>query len=541
MNLFKKFFKSAALALAVATLLVCNVSCKKQDAAAVSAETGIAGVTNCYYICVSRTASDTEAKKDIKFAMIQSKDCAYFDGQYMAVTSDEGNGHVKLTDSEKNTYDVEKSKAGIIPINGALSGLYVSDAVTTKNLSIYPSFDYLTRDYAYYADSIKSIALRCTALEGFTANIAITADLNGQEKELSQGEIFNLPDGETTITCTVTSFDGTKESYRFYVLNGADKGGFYQSTLSKFPTSYYSGLWLVHKLRPNYVITPYYTNLTFEEALNAQDKKGRSLLQRSSFPSYVKPDSQVYDKPDWMAAKTEVVSYYLDPRNFFTPEKIFAFEMLGFNPNVHTIDGVKAIIKGSFMDGSSDYDYAKIIYEAGKNAGVSPYFLASRIIQEMGYSGESPLSRGEVKGFEGYYNFFDIGAYATTEPGGAVINGAKYAQWGKDWDGKEITDAEAAFLLPWDSVEKSIKGGALWIASGYIEKGQNTLYFQKFDVLDDGTDRYNHQYAQNIMMAYSEGLRNHRSYNLIGMADSKFEFVVPVYINMPEKYGSLPE
>ena len=513
---------------------------KKQDADAVSAETGIVGVTNCYYICVSRTASDTEAKKDIKFAMIQSKDCAYFDGQYMAVTSDEGNGHVKLTDSENNTYDVEKSKAGIIPINGALSGLYVSDAVTTKNLSIYPSFDYLTRDYAYYADSIKSIALRCTALEGFTANIVITADSNGQERELSQGEIFDLPDGETTITCTVTSFDGTTESYRFYVLNGADKGGFYQNTLSKFPTSYYSGLWLVHNLRPNYVITPYYTNLTFEEALNAEDRKGRSLLQRSSFPSYVKPNSQVYDKPDWMAAKTEVVSYYLDPRNFFTPEKIFAFEMLGFNPNVHTIDGVKAIIKGSFMDGSSDYDYAKIIYEAGKNAGVSPYFLASRIIQEMGYSGESPLSRGEVKGFEGYYNFFDIGAYATTEPGGAVINGAKYAQWGKDWDGKEITDAEAAFLLPWDSVEKSIKGGALWIASGYIEKGQNTLYFQKFDVLDDGTDRYNHQYAQNIMMAYSEGLRNHRSYNLIGMADSKFEFVVPVYINMPEKYGSLP-
>ena len=34
MNLYKKFFKSAALALAVATLLVCNVSCKKQDAAA---------------------------------------------------------------------------------------------------------------------------------------------------------------------------------------------------------------------------------------------------------------------------------------------------------------------------------------------------------------------------------------------------------------------------------------------------------------------------------------------------------------------------
>ena len=90
---------------------------------------------------------------------------------------------------------------------------------------------------------------------------------------------------------------------------------------------------------------------------------------------------------------------------------------------------------------------------------------------------------------------------------GAVINGAKYAQWGKDWDGKEITDQEASFLLPWTSADKAIKGGAKWIASGYIDKGQNTLYFQKFDVLDDGTEKYNHQYAQNIMMAYSEGRR----------------------------------
>ena len=158
----------------------------------------------------------------------------------------------------------------------------------------------------------------------------------------------------------------------------------------------------------------------------------------------------------------------------------------------------------------------------------------------MGYKGESALSRGEVDGFEGFYNFYNIGAYATTEPGGAVINGAKYAQWGKDWEGKEITDQEAAYLLPWTSPEKAIKGGAKWIASGYIDRGQNTLYFQKFDVLDDGTERYNHQYAQNIMMAYSEGMRYYRSYNSIGMTNAKFEFVIPVYNFMPDKYGSLP-
>ena len=514
---------------------------KKQDTAAVAEETGITGVSNCFYICVSRTGSGNDIEKDIDFTMIQSRECAYFDGSYMAVTGDDGNGKVRLTDRDMTTYEVERKKAGIIPINGALSGCYINDTTPDQFLDIYPDFDFLTRDYAYYMNGSKSIAIRCTALEGYSANVTIKAQSNGNETVLDQGQLFDVPDGETVITCTVTGFDGTADSYSFYLLNGNDEGSFSEGTLSRFPESYYSGLWLLHNLKPNYVFTPYYTNLSFDTALVAEDSKARSLIQNSSYPSYVKPNSEVYDKPDWMMARTEVVSYFMDPRNFFTPEKIFAFELLGFDPNVHTVDGVRGIIRGSFMDGSPDYDYAQIIYEAGENAGVSPYFLASRIIQEMGYSGESALSRGDLTGYEGYYNYYNIGAYATTEPGGAVINGAKYAQWGKDWEGQEITDTEAAYLLPWTSVERAIKGGAIWIATGYIDKGQNTLYFQKFDVLDDGTDRYNHQYAQNIMMAYSEGMRYYRSYDSIGMTDAGFEFIIPVYNNMPDSYGSLPE
>ncbi len=510
---------------------------KKQDADAVAEETGITGVSNCFYVCVSRASTSTDMEKDVGFTMIQTRECAYFDGTYMAVTDDGSN--VKLKDMANNTYDVEREKAGIVPINGTLSSLIMADYTSAKNVDLYPKFDYLVRDYGFYAGNTKGIALRCAALEGYSADIKIIADSNGQERELTQGEIFELPQGETEITLKITSFDGFADSYTIYLLNGNDSGGFYQNTLSKFPASYYSGLWLLHNLKPSYVFKPYYTNLSFNTALEAESSYGRSLIEKSSYPSFVKPNSKVYDKPDWMAAKPEVVSYFLDPRNFFTPEKIFMFEMLGFDPKVHTIDGVKEIIKGSFMDGA-DQDYANMIFEAGKEAGVSPYFLASRIIQEMGYKGESALSRGEVTGFEGFYNFYNIGAYATTDPGGAVINGAKYAQWGKDWVGKEITDQEASFLLPWTSADKAIKGGAKWIASGYIDKGQNTLYFQKFDVLDDGTEKYNHQYAQNIMMAYSEGRRYYRSYASIGMTDAGFEFVIPVYNYMPDTYGSLP-
>ena len=55
-----------------------------------------------------------------------------------------------------------------------------------------------------------------------------------------------------------------------------------------------------------------------------------------------------------------------------------------------------------------------------------------------------------------------------------------------------------------------------------------------------GSIAYNHQYAQNIMMAYSEGMRYYRSYASIGMTDAGFEFVIPVYNFMPDTYGSLP-
>lgn len=512
----------------------------KQDADAVAEETGITGVSNCFYVCVSRAGTTTDMEKTVNYTMVQSRECARFDGTYMAVVSDDGNGNVKLRDINQNNYEVERTKAGILPINGTLAALIVADSASANAVDLYPKFDFLTRDYGFYAGNNKSLAIRCAALEGFSADVIITADSNGLAQTLTQGEIFEVPQGETLVTITITSFDGYSDSYNIYLLNGNDSKNFYQNTLSRFPTSYYSGLWLLHNLRPDYVFTPYYTNISFNTALEAESSYGRSLIEKSQYPSYVKPNSKVYDKPDWMAAKSEVVSYFMDPRNFFTPEKIFMFELLGFDPNVHTVDGVREIIKGSFMDGASGYDYAQIIYEAGKEAGVSPYFLASRIIQEMGYKGESALSRGEVDGYEGFYNFYNIGAYATTEPGGAVINGAKYAQWGKDWEGKEITDQEAAYLLPWTSPEKAIKGGAKWIASGYIDRGQNTLYFQKFDVLDDGTERYNHQYAQNIMMAYSEGLRYYRSYNSIGMANAGFEFVIPVYNFMPDKYGSLP-
>ncbi len=512
---------------------------KKQDTERLAGETGIPGVSNCYYICARRTKDDdSKENEDISFKLVQSRDVVYFDGKYMSVAPGKTEDKYKLTDSSGNEYQTPKEDCKILPFNAALSTLDIKGGDTDKG--VYPSFDVAEDKYGYYVSSSQRVTLECESIEGYAAKFKITAENGGNKTELEAGKPFDLPEGETVINAEVTSFDGQKSSYSVYVLAGDDSGSFAEETLSGFPASYYSGLWLLHCKHPTYSFKAYDTKLTFAEVLKAETVGNKSLIQDRVFPEYVKGGSPVYDNPDWRAAKSEVVSYFLDPRNFFTDKRIFMFEMLGFDENIHKKEGVKEIISGSFMD-TDDFDYVDAIYEAGRKSGVSPYFLASRIIQEMGFSGRSALCKGTVDGYEGYFNFYNIGSASSTKEGGATVGGAKYAKWGRNPEKEDISDAEAKLLLPWDTKEKAITGGALWIASGYIEKGQNTLYFQKFDVLDDGTVRYNHQYAQNIMMAYSESLRYYNSYDSINKTESAFIFVIPVYQNMPAEYGYLPK
>ena len=511
---------------------------KKQDTDKVSEETGIPGVSNCFYICVRRTDGSETESEEVSFKMVQSRDVAYYEGKYVSVAPGKSDGQYKLTDELGNEFQASKDKVKILPLNASLSFLDIKSG-ESGDLGVYPSFDVSEDKYGYYSSGAKNITLECESAEGYAAKYRITAENNGKKTEIEPGKPFALPAGETVITAEVISFDGQTGSYHLYVLAGKDSGSFFEETLSQFPESYYSGLWLMHCKHPAYRFRAYNTNVSFAEALKAETTGNRSLVSNGHYPQYVKEGSPVYDKPDWKAAKTEVVSYYLDPRNFFTDKRIFMFELLGFDESVHTKDGLKRIISGSFMD-TDDFDYVTTIYNAGRQAGVSPYCLAGRIIQEMGFSGRSALCKGTVTGYEGYYNFYNIGSVSTTKEGGATVLGAKYAKWGREPEKEEISEAEAKLLLPWNTKEKAITGGALWIASGYIEKGQNTLYFQKFDVLDDGTVRYNHQYAQNIMMAYTEALRYYNSYDSINKTDSAFVFVIPVYTDMPATYGYLP-
>ena len=57
--------------------------------------------------------------------------------------------------------------------------------------------------------------------------------------------------------------------------------------------------------------------------------------------------------------------------------------------------------------------YAQAIMEAASISGVSPFCLASSIIQEQGTKGTSNSISGTVDGYRGYYNYYNWGAYAS--------------------------------------------------------------------------------------------------------------------------------
>ena len=509
---------------------------RAQDTAEASAKTGIEGISNCFYVNVRRS-SGTPDSDSVRFYLVQSKDVARYNGTYMAVLSDNGSTY-RLVDGDSNLFEANHSDVEILALNGSLCDITMTDATSGDLIPLWPSFEPDKTEYAFYMPEEKPVKLSSVSREGYAAHVSMSGPGMGSEDEQGFTD-FDLNGGMNEIAISVESFSGETKEYMIYVLCGDDGSGFVRDTLSQFPESYYSGLILLHYQHPDYVFTAYDTGLKFNEAVEVEDSGGRSLATYTYDPTLVKPDSKVYDAPDWMAVKPEVIRYFMDPRNFLRTDRIFMFERQSFNPRYHTRDGIRSMISGTFMD-TTDYDYVEAIYNAAETSGVSPYLLASRILQEMGNYGQSDLARGTVSGYEGYYNFYNIGSYASTSAGGPVLNGARYARWGNDPDSQEITDKEASYLLPWDSIDKAITGGALWIANGYINNGQDTLYFQKFDVVDNGTTRYDHQYAGYIKMAYSEGYRYYKSYMRTGQLENSFEFIIPVYDNMPEEYGFLP-
>lgn len=91
---------------------------------------------------------------------------------------------------------------------------------------------------------------------------------------------------------------------------------------------------------------------------------------------------------------------------------------------------------------------------------------------------------------------------------------------------------------PWTTPKKSIIGGAKFIASSYIAKGQFTSYLKKYNVNPNGYyNVYNHQYMTNITAPSSEARTSYTTYNNNGLFNLPLSFSIPVYQNMSDVYN----
>ncbi len=301
----------------------------------------------------------------------------------------------------------------------------------------------------------------------------------------------------------------------------------FEAEISAFPESYKKILRSLHVMFPNWRFEAVLTGISWERAVEEEYVIKRNLVPDSSAFSWKSVRDGDFDWENgsfishdgsWVGASKEAIAYYLDPRNFLAPDsRILQFEALNYVEGVQTEAGLANILKGTFMANETYYGY---FLNAAASAKVSPYLLASRCLQEVGISGSSTTS-GTYPGYEGYYNYFNIGAKANADGTGAVENAMKYAK-------------EAG----WDSPEKSIAGGAAILGANYVNKGQNTFYFQKFNVVNGEGGLFSHQYMQNLSAASTEGASLKKTYE--DWENSAIAFRIPVYENMPEVPAQLP-
>lgn len=468
---------------------------------------------------------------------------------------------------------------------------------------------------------------------------------------------------------TVVGEDTASDGVRWYQIRftgsgGAETTGYVSNSYLRFPTaysadadfenflneegfpdSYKDSLRALHAAHPQWVFRAQKTGLDWNTVIENEAVVGRNLVASSSISSWKSTADNAYDwstgvwpgfdGSSWVAASEDIIRYYMDPRNFLDEDYVFQFLLQRYDGSVHTADGLRTMLKGTFMesnqtagegsssDGSSsggtvsggpggestsgssessgssgeegpwaggqpggnsssgsqenidssaptgsgdqgisfegpmasissyslkrltssygpgmnidgdspgsgdntstvnispsgNIDYAQVILNAGSQSGVNPYVLAAMIIQEVGKQGSDSVS-GTRSGYEGYYNFYNIGAYATDSMG-AVERGLWYAS------------QSGSYSRPWNSPEKAILGGAEYYGTNFVNAGQDTFYLKKFNV--QGANLYKHQYMTNIQAAASEGYHMASAYN-DDLKNTALEFKIPVYNNMP--------
>ncbi len=394
-----------------------------------------------------------------------------------------------------------------------------------------------------------------------------------------------------------------------------------QSLLDKgFPESYVDELVELHKKYPKWDFEPFDTGLVWESAVDGERaaRHSQQSIQKISGRSNAfycsckncKKDGEyvVTEAPNWVSASEAAVKYYMDPRNWLTPKYIFQFESMKYSSNAKQ-SAVESILGSSFMHNSnityincsgaektfkqsgSTVKYSKAFMDAGKDADVNPYFLASKVMLEIGSSSASRASgsSGVREPFCGIYNYYSIGATANADNGlewasgflrttktttlysgynntddagkgtetklkaetyfsyrgsyGSFYKGKVYVKNGNSYtqNGKigyiKKSDVRTTYLTygrPWVNPYKTIYYGAKYLYNTF-GKYQFNDYLQKYNVNSKSGYLHACEYSITVNAPVKASELTYKAYSDAGVLSEAHTFYIPVFDRMPAK------
>mgnify|MGYP003288670619 CR=1 FL=1 len=294
---------------------------------------------------------------------------------------------------------------------------------------------------------------------------------------------------------------------------------------SVFPDSYKPYIQKLKSEHPNWNIKAFYTNLDWKHVIDSESSGTYSRIQDSAYSDVWKrvenKNDSNYNAAGYVLASRAAVEYVMDPRNFLNDKGIFQFRVVDQDIDSDTVEAVN---QATMYTPMKDTDYPKTITDASKSVGISPLFTISRVKQETGCDIINNKSiNGKHPSHPNYYNFFNIGA---VDSNGAVQLGINYA-----------------YNMGWDTPYKAIAGGVEFLKNNYIKYGQNTVYFQKFDVANpygNAVTILSWQYMSNIMAPKNEALIAYNGASNSNTLNNTYTFYIPIYNNMPEYAVSYP-
>lgn len=322
----------------------------------------------------------------------------------------------------------------------------------------------------------------------------------------------------------------------------------FEEQLAEFPENYHPYLISLHEKYPNWIFTADQISITYQQAIALENVFPRKLVEnqyyswRSMENGYYNWNTNSYIVTDgrWYGASREVIAHYMDPRNFLNTNDAYIFMKQSYDANSQSIVGLRELLKGRFL--ANNYvdpndllyggDFAYVIMEAAKQSGVSPYILASTIIQEQGSQGSKFAHGVEYETPSGekvtVYNYFNFGVSGTTEAD-KLKKGAKYA-----------------YDAGWTTRSAAIIGGAKKYADGYVNQNpqnpyynQDTYFYKNYNILNPA--KINHQYAQNVADQVSTASFLRKMY--VDNTTTYLTFRIPVYLDntLPETPAVAPE